>query len=144
MSKRYSTFYVHDQLYGFDILSVQEVTKSLSVTEVPMSPAYVKGLINLRGQIATAISLGSLFGVEKKNSDALERPEQMNVVCKSDGNLVAFLVDQVGDVLDVEEDLFEATPDTMPAAVGKYMVGVYKTPGQLLSILDVSKIVSSI
>lgn len=143
MSKRYSTFFVNNQMYGFDVLSVQEVTKSMAVTEVPLAPNYVEGLINLRGQIATAISLGKLFGTDVKQVSS-EKLDCMNVVCKSDGNLVAFIVDQVGDVLDVEEDLFENTPDTMPMGVGKFMVGVYKTPGRLLSILDVSKIVAAI
>lgn len=139
-TKQFSTFMVAGSLYGLEVSTVQEVTKSLPMTKVPLAPSFVCGLINLRGQIATAIGLRNLFHIE-----AQENPlESMNVICKSDGLLLSLLVDQIGDVLEVESTLFEPTPNTLPVEVSKFMSGVYKTPGVLLSILDIRKIIEEL
>lgn len=136
-TKQFSTFYIADRLYGLDVTAVQEVTRTLPVTKVPLAPSFVHGLINLRGQIATAINLKELF--ELNNKTITDEP--MNVVCKGEGLLLSLLVDQIGDVVEVDESFFEATPDTIEPSVGQFMVGVYKITGSLLSILDVTKIV---
>lgn len=136
-TRQFSTFYVSGRLYGLDVTAVQEVTRTLPVTQVPLAPSFVRGLINLRGQIATAINLKELFELENR---ALP-DEPMNVVCKGDGLLLSLLVDQIGDVVEVEESFFEPTPDTIEPAVGRFMTGIYKITGSLLSILDVGKIV---
>ncbi len=135
-TKQFSTFYVSGSLYGLDVAAVQEVTKALPMTKVPHSPSFVEGLINLRGQIATAIGMRDLLKLGK----AEEGLEPMKVVCKGDGLLIALLVDQIGDVLELNEDLFEETPDTLPDSVSRFMLGVYKVPGTLLSVLDINKI----
>jgi purine-binding chemotaxis protein CheW len=135
-TKQFSTFYVCGNLYGLEVGAVQEVTKALQMTPVPLAPEYVHGLINLRGQIATAIGMRDLFSLGKEGL-----PEElMSVVCKSDGLLVSLVVDQIGDVLEVDQALFEPTPDTLLPSVARYMEGVYKIPGELLSVLDINKI----
>jgi purine-binding chemotaxis protein CheW len=120
-------------------MKVQEITKALPMTRVPLAQGYVKGLINLRGQISTAIQLSDLFHLEHQSHE-----EQMNVVCKISDILVSFLVDRIGDVMELESDQFEPAPDTMPENVRKYLEGVYKIPGNLLSVIDVEQIVESI
>jgi purine-binding chemotaxis protein CheW len=134
-SKQYSTFFIGDRLFGIDVMQVQEVTNPLPVTHIPLAPTFVKGLINLRGQLATTIELRKLF-------DLKDSPPQnsMNVVCRHDGVLLSLLVDKIGDVVEVEEENFESSPDTISENVRKFMQGVYKNPGQLLSILEVPKI----
>lgn len=136
-TRQFSTFYVSGSLYGLDVTAVQEVTKSLQMTKVPLAPSYVYGLINLRGQIATAVGMKELFGLNSGEAQT----ESMNVVCNGDGLLISLLVDQIGDVLEVDENAFEPTPETLPSSVSQFMFGVYKIPGALLSILDVNKIV---
>jgi purine-binding chemotaxis protein CheW len=135
MTRRFSTFYLGENLYGIDVMKVQEVTRSLPRTRVPLAPGYVHGLINLRGQIATAVGLRELF----EFSDA--PPESpMNVVCRSGELLLAFLVDRVGDVMEVEDATFEQAPDTVPGDIRRFMEGVYKIPGNLLSVIEVERI----
>ncbi|MFM8314606.1 MAG: chemotaxis protein CheW [Deltaproteobacteria bacterium] len=134
-SKQFSTFYIGDRLFGIDVMQVQEVTPSLHVTRIPLAPAFVKGLINLRGQLATTIELRNLFTFKDQPPATM-----MNVVCRHDGVLLAFLVDRIGDVVEVEDGMFEPTPDTVSEGVRKFMQGVYKTPGQLLSVIEVPKI----
>ncbi len=134
-NKQYSTFYISDRLYGIDVQEVQEVTKALPMTSIPLAPDYVYGLINLRGQIATAIGLRELFKLNDK------RPEtQMNVVCRLDELLISLSVDRIGDVMEIGDSFFEPTPDTVPASMKKFMNGVYKTTDTLLSVIDINKV----
>ncbi len=132
-----STFKVQNKLYGIDVKLVQEITKALPTTAVPLAPNYIHGLINLRGQIATALGVQELF--ELKNEASLE--EKINVVCKCDGLLLSLLVDEIGDVVEVNESIFENTPETVSPRVRQFMLGVYKTSDDLLSVIDIKKIV---
>jgi purine-binding chemotaxis protein CheW len=136
-TNQFSTFLIDDRLYGVNIRVVQEITKSMAVTEVPLSPGHIKGLINLRGQIATAVGLRELFEInasEKENG-------KINVVCKSEAYLLSLVVDEVGDVLELDDILFDPTPETVSLGVSKFMSGVYKLPDNLLSVIDIQKII---
>lgn len=139
-TKQFSTFYIANKLYGIDVADVQEVTRSMSITEIPLAPKFIKGLINLRGQIATAVSLKDLFLVEQIK----EASDNMNVVCKVDNLLLSLIVDRVGDVMEVENSDFEPTPETVSKDVRKYLKGVYKTPQQLLSVIEVKTIIEDL
>jgi purine-binding chemotaxis protein CheW len=136
-TNQFSTFWVDERLYGVNIKMVQEITKSMNLTEVPLAPDYIKGLINLRGQIATAVGLRELFEI----SGAQENAGKINVVCKSESYLLSLVVDQVGDVLELEDSQFEMTPETVSPSVTKFMSGVYKLPNSLLSVIDIQKII---
>jgi len=133
---QFSTFWLEDRLYGINVMGVQEVTVSLPMTRVPLAPKYVFGLINLRGQISTAVDLRTLFGMEKSPSNT----ETMNVVCNSVDMLFSFLVDRIGDVIEVTDEQFETTPETIPYEIRRFMSGVYKIEGQILSVIEVSQI----
>jgi purine-binding chemotaxis protein CheW len=137
--KQYSTFMISNNLYGIDVMKVQEITKALPMTRVPLAPKYVKGLINLRGQISTAICLKELFQIGSNNHQ-----DSMNVVCRLNDILVSFLVDQIGDVLELEDTDFEPIPDTVPKSIKQFVKGVYKTPGKLLTVIDTEKIAQKI
>lgn len=128
---QFTTFYLGNDLFGIDVMRVQEITQKTTVVKVPLAPGFVRGLINLRGQIATALGLRQLFELEPASE-----ADQMSVVCKVDGNLVSLLVDSIGDVLEVQEDNYEHAPETVRTSVRKYLKGVYKIEGNLLSILD--------
>ncbi len=135
-SKQFSTFTIDGRLYGIDVMKVQEVTKPMQVTLMKTAPACVKGLINLRGQIATAIGLRELFGL---TSD--ESTEKMTVVCKVDDVLLSLLVDNIGDVLEVQDCAYEATPKTISSGIRTFMRGVYKTDAGILSVVSLDSIV---
>ena len=132
---QYSTFYVGGRLYGIDVTRVQEVVRPMPTTAIPLAPPYVVGLINLRGQVATAIGLRELFAISQDPPDCF-----MNVVCRIDGTLIALQADEIGDVLEVQERDFEATPQTVPGDVRRFMSGIYKISGSLLSIIDIDRI----
>ena len=138
-TEQYSTFTIGDRLYGINVMKVQEVTKALPMTSVPLAPKHVCGLINLRGQIATAVSLRDLFGIPG------EAPaEEMNVVCRVDGLLFSFLVDDIGDVVELDMKSQEPLPATVDVNLRRYLQGVYKLPNRILSIIDIEKISTAI
>lgn len=132
---QYSTFYVANRLYGVDVTRVQEVVKPMQITKIPLAESFVQGLINLRGQVVTAVSLHELFGLVDSGRDEL-----MNVICKADGALVSLQVDVIGDVLEFDEASAELPPSTVPESVRKFMTKIYKSGPELLSVLDVDKI----
>lgn len=134
------TFYLEDRVYALDVQEVQEVTKSLPITPIPLAPPYVKGLINLRGQIAVSIDLREMFGLPKQEVNELTN----NIVCRTDGILLAFPVDRVGEVVENDYDNFESTPDTVDPKIAQFMKGVFKSQHNILSMLDIETILKSL
>lgn len=130
------TFYLEDRMYALDVQQVQEVTKSLPITPIPLAPSYVKGLINLRGQIAVSIDLRELFGLPKHENTELTN----TIVCRTDGILMAFPVDRVGDVVENDYNNFENTPETVEPKIAQFMKGVFKSQHDILSMLDIESI----
>ncbi|MBX9704338.1 MAG: chemotaxis protein CheW [Silvanigrellaceae bacterium] len=134
-SEQYTTFLVAGNVYGIEVTKVQEIVNPIAMTIVPHAPPFVRGLINLRGQVATAIGLREMLGFES-NNNALS----MNLVAFVKGNLVSFLVDEILDVIEVSKDKYENTPSIIPQNISKFMSAVYKLEDGLLSILDIDKI----
>ena len=104
--KQFSTFVVDRLLFGVEVEKVQEVIRYQEMTRVPLAPRVVKGLINLRGQIVMAIDLRRRLGLRERAAADLP----MNVVVRHDDGAVSFLVDEIGDVLEVDEETFELPP----------------------------------
>lgn len=130
-----TTFYVGESLFGIEVSKVQEVTGKSVVTPVPRAPLFISGLINLRGQITTAVDLNALFTTQKHSNK-----DHMTVVCHFEGGLVSLIVDSIGDVVEVEKKQFERTPEILPGNVRKYIKGIYKMNDELMSVLDIEKI----
>lgn len=133
------TFTVDDLLFGVEVIEVQEVIRFQHMTRVPLAPPVIRGLINLRGQIVTAIDLRTCLGLPPRNSDELP----MNVVIRGTEGSVSLLVDSIGDVIEVSEDAFEAPPSTMHPAQRDVIDAVCKLPGRLLLVLDPERAVMS-
>ena len=123
--------------YAVSVLEVQEVIKPQLLTPVPLAPKYIKGLINLRGQIVTAISLRTLFGL-----DEVDREDYMNIIVRSGDSLYSLVVDEILDVIDVEKETYEATPETLEEKIKKFISGVYKLEKKLLILLDLEKVLN--
>lgn len=135
LTTQLTTFYIGHELFGVKVLSTQEVTGKPTIVPVPLAPSFVRGLINLRGQIATALDLSELFYQTKNHSES-----EMSVVCKADGNLVSLIVDSIGDVVEIEESSFEHSPETISQHIKKYIKGVYKLENKILSLIDLDSI----
>jgi len=130
--KRLATFTVDGRFLGVDVTSVREVLRPQEMTRVPLAPPRVAGLINLRGEIVTAIDLRVALG--RRQLGKSDRP--MNVVVTTEHGSVSVLVDAVGDVLEVDEDAFERPPSTLRGSARDLILGAYKLDGGLLLELD--------
>jgi len=135
-TRQYTTFRLESLFFGVETVKVQEVLRFQPTTPVPLAPPVVSGLINLRGQIVTAVDLRRRLALP-------ERPDgrpPLNVVVRSDDGAVSLLVDEIDDVLEVNPDLYEAPPDTVPEQVREMIRGVYKLSGRLLLVLATDKV----
>ena len=135
MVKQFCTFYLGDQFYGVEVEKVQEVLRFQEMTQVPLAPKVVKGLINLRGQIVTAIDLREYLEPDIKHDIG----QSMNVVVRSDEGPISFLVDEIGDVVEVGEDEYESAPDTVRGIARELIKGIYKISERLLLVLDTER-----
>lgn len=136
-NNQYCTFYLDDQFFGVEVQKVQEVIRYQEMTRVPLASPVVRGLINLRGQIVTAIDLRRRLELSDLGADHLP----MNVVIQAEDGLVSLLVDEIGDVLEVDADTFERPPETLQG-VGRGLIrGAYKLKDRLLLTLDTEKTV---
>jgi purine-binding chemotaxis protein CheW len=138
VTNQYATFYLDRHLFGVEVGKVQEVIRYQEMTRVPLADSVVTGLINLRGQIVTALDLRRRLAMSDRPHGKLP----MNVVVRSGDEAVSLLVDEIGDVLEVEESTFESPPKTLQGEARALIRGAYKLSGQLLLILDTEKAVT--
>lgn len=129
---QFCTFRLGNLYLGIEVLRVQEVIRAQPMTRLPLAPAGISGLINLRGQIVTAIDLRERFGLAERGDDQAV----MNVVVRSDDGAVSFLVDDIDDVIEPDPAGFEPAPRTLQGHARELIRGVYKLPGALLLVLD--------
>lgn len=132
------TFYLQNLLFGVEVEQVQEVIRYQEMTRIPLAPAVVAGLINLRGQIVSAINLRQQLALPPRQGAELP----MNVVIRRDDGPISLLVDEIGDVVEVDEELFEPAPHTLHSESREFIRGVYKLKEQLLLLLDTEKTVT--
>lgn len=137
-AQQFCTFTVGNLYLGIDVLRVQEVIRSQAMTQVPLAPPIVRGLINLRGQIVTAIDMRRRMDLPDRESAELP----VNVVIETDDGAISLLVDDIGDVVEVEQQLFERPPDTLRGPARELITGTYKLPDRLLLVLDADAAVS--
>lgn len=137
--RQYCTFLLDGQPFGIDVMEVQEVVRHQEMTRVPLAPAVVRGLINLRGQIVTAIDLRRRLGLPDRAGG--EPP--VNVVVRTDDGAVSLLVDEIGDVLAVPAAAFEPPPETLRGPARGLIRGAYKLDGRLLLVLDTGRAVAA-
>ena len=125
------TFRVAEQWFGVPVLSVQEVLVAQRVARVPLAPAEVTGLLNLRGQIVTAINMHRRLELGYAPAGS-----PMNVVVRDGEELFALVVDEVGDVVAVPERTIESLPATLDTCWKGVCAGVVRRESDLLAVLD--------
>jgi purine-binding chemotaxis protein CheW len=132
---QFCTFLLDGYFFGVAVRQVQEVIRYLEMTRVPLASPVVRGLINLRGQIVTAIDLRRRLSLRERPADRLP----MNVVIRTEEGPISLLVDEIGDVLEVDQDAFERPPETLTGLSRELIRGAYKLKDRLLLILDTEK-----
>jgi purine-binding chemotaxis protein CheW len=136
---QFATFHVGDLFFGIEAVSVQEVIRHQEMTPIPLAPPAIRGLINLRGQIVTAIDTRSTLGLPP--APAGEPP--MNIIISAEDGAISLLVDAIGDVLEVPLSSYAPIPDNVPAAQRDKIAGVYKLCDRLMLLLNTEKILDT-
>ena len=136
--RQFCTFFLGGLYFGLDVLKVQEIIRAQETTRVPLAHPVVRGLINLRGQIVTAIDLRRRLDMPEYSPEL----KPINVVVQTDDGAVSLLVDEIGDVLDVSDELFESPPDTLDQKTRAVITGAYKLPNRLLLALAIEEILN--
>lgn len=154
--RQINTFYLENALFGIDIFLVRELNRLLQFTPVPDGPDYVKGLLNLRGQVITVFDLGKRLGLPDRAVTAKTR----NLVLKTDGETavfrkkyrlntaigddpVGFIVDRIGDVIEMGDDQIQPPPANLGEIAVEFVSGVVELPENLLVLLNVAKVVKA-
>lgn len=133
--RQFCTFFLDGEMFGIDVLNIQEVMRFQEITAIPLAPPVIRGLLNLRGSIVSTIDLRQRFGMRDLAGEALP----MNIVTQTGTGLASFLVDRIGEVIEVDEAAFEIPPETLAGEARNLIEGVYKLASGLLLILNVER-----
>lgn len=132
---QYCGFKIAGEEFAIPVMEVQEVIKPLQVTTVPLAQDQVRGLINLRGQIVTCLSLRKVFQQEENLSD-----EYMNIIVRGKDGLYSLVVDEVTDIIDIQQESLEKTPDTIDPNIKRYVDKIYKRDQGLVILLKIDEL----
>jgi purine-binding chemotaxis protein CheW len=127
------TFYVGDLLMGVDINQLEEINRLIDITPVPHAPPYVRGVVNLRGEVVTVVDLRRILGLGESEITGRNR----NVIVNSQGEQIGLLVDRIADVVRASNDELDRPPANVGGVDGRFFKGIYKLEKNLLIILDV-------
>jgi len=148
-TRSFATFLLNGQVFGIDILLIREINRQLEMTAVPHAADYIKGLLNLRGQIVTLLDLNLRLGLPESTLTETSH----NIILKTDNELqsmgsdlvtspdkVGLLIDDIQDVVIVEEEDLELPPANIGKIDGQFLSGVIKQPNSLIAILSIEKL----
>jgi purine-binding chemotaxis protein CheW len=135
-SRQYATFFIAGLYCGVDVLRVQEVLLPQRMSRVPLAPPLIEGLINLRGQIVTALDMRRRLQLPERAAPQAA----MNMVVRGEGRAVSLLVDEIGDVIQVSGESFEMPPRNLPPEQRRVITGIHKLEGRLLLVLDIDRV----
>jgi purine-binding chemotaxis protein CheW len=135
-ARQFCTFYLNQLLFGVESQKIQEVVTYRELRPVPLASAVVAGLMNLRGQVVVVLEL-------RRQLELPDRPANLPPVClvvhATDGT-VCLLADEVGNVVEVEDETFEPSPETLSPRLRAVILGVHKLEGQLMHVLDTDRV----
>lgn len=158
-TRTFATFYLDDLLFGVDILMIREINKQLNITPVQHVPVYIRGLVNIRGQVVTVIDLKHILGL----GDFKLTEDSHNIIFKTESEMPSFIRDQVeadsllavqdklgwlvdciGDIISVESDDIDPPPANIGSLDGKYLSGVVKLQNKLVAIIKAKKVLEAL
>ncbi len=131
------SFTLKDEEYAVDILNVQEINRITEITQVPNSPDYVEGVINLRGKVMPVINLRKKFGIEEKETDETSRIIIMDIRGVTNG----LIVDSVSEVLRIPADTVEPPPQMSSGLNSRFIKGIAKLENRLIILIDINRLI---
>jgi purine-binding chemotaxis protein CheW len=132
-------FQLGGEEFGVEIMKVQEIIRMPEITQIPQSPEFVEGVINLRGRIIVVINLDKRFNLTSKEIDSNSRI----IVVEIGENVVGMIVDSVNEVLRIPKSSVEPAPELVTSSISReYITGVGKIDDRLLILLDLAKVMN--
>ncbi len=138
-NKQFVVFELDDEEYGIDILRVKTIEKMSNITRGPKTPSYVKGVINLRGEIVPIIDLRERFNLKKKE----ECENTRIIIVYVDDMDVGLIVDSASKVIDINSDMIEAPPESLGSKENSNIYGIGKLDDKVITLLDVEKLLNA-
>lgn len=137
---KYLTFFLDQEEYGIEILRVREIIRLLPVTHVPQSPYYVRGVINLRGQVIPVADLRMKFDMPQVEAT----DETCIIVVQTGGTQLGVIVDKVSEVRNILAEDVVDTPSLGTEVNTEYVMGVGKTEERVILLLDIARVFPAI
>ena len=142
LAGKYLTFHLEKEIYGLEIIKVQEIIKMMDVTRVPKTPSFVRGVINLRGKVIPVMDLRLKFEME-----SMEDTEKTCVIVVqvngAGGSLtIGIIVDEVAEVADIAQDQIEPAPAFGSNVNTAFILGMGKIEKKVLTLLDIDKVLT--
>lgn len=134
-----ATLFLGEACYGIDILAVQEIIRMATITPVSLTPDYVEGVLNLRGQIVTIIDLAARVDIPS----AADPSGGHIIVVRHESESIGLKVDRIGDVLSASWDQMESPPANLSGIHRRYLKGVLKIKNRLVEILDLPAVLTA-
>jgi len=140
---KYLTFSLSNEEYGIGILKIKEIIGMMSVTSVPQTPNFVKGVINLRGKVIPVMDLRLKFSMESSDYTEHTCIIVVEIEGKTGNILIGIVVDSVSEVLNISQNDIEKTPSFGTNLDTKYILGMAKVEGGVKILLDIDRILST-
>jgi purine-binding chemotaxis protein CheW len=140
---KYLTVGLDNESYGISVLNVREIIRMQKVTLVPQMPEFVKGVINLRGRVIPVVDLRVKFGLKAEFNERTCIVVVQVERAKAKLMHVGLVVDSVEEVLNINADMIEPTPEFGTTLDTSYLLGMAKAKGQVKTLLDINRVVSS-
>ncbi|MBN2642195.1 MAG: purine-binding chemotaxis protein CheW [Victivallales bacterium] len=138
MKNRFLTFEVGDEFYGVEILYVTEIVSMQKVTEVPDVPDYIKGVINLRGQVIPVIDVRARFKLEAKEYD----DRTCAIVVNVENAVIGLIVDSVDEVINIAEENIGPSPAISESQSCRFIKGMGRVDGNVIILLSVARLLN--
>ena len=136
---KFLTFYLADEEYGIEILKVQEIIGLMSITTVPRTPEYIRGVINLRGKVIPIIDLRKKFNMQSVD----ETDQTCVIVVQAQGLVMGIIVDRVSEVLDIPNGDIDDAPSFGSDIDTNFLLGIAKSESRVRILLDIDKVMTT-
>ena len=136
---KFLTFQLHGEEYGLEILKVREIIGLMEITQVPDTPEYIRGVINLRGQVIPVIDLRRKFSFDAVDYGA----RTCIIVVDVDALMMGIVVDTVSEVVHIDDEDIEETPDFGVKMNTDYILGMGKVEEKVKVLLDIARVLTA-
>ncbi len=137
--EKFLTFVLNNEVYGIEILKVREIIGLMDITNVPQTPDYMKGVINLRGKVIPVIDLRLKFSIPEEE----HTQETCTIVVEVDKTSIGIIVDNVSEVMEIKGDKIEDTPPFGQGIDTSFIMGLGKAKEAIVILLDIAKVLST-